>query len=71
MHDLEYLMDRTPYVLYGTPDFLIEKFKRLESLGYTELLLGIEGMAHEDNLRAIEMIGKHVMPAFEREPAAV
>jgi alkanesulfonate monooxygenase SsuD/methylene tetrahydromethanopterin reductase-like flavin-dependent oxidoreductase (luciferase family) len=71
MHDLEYLMERTPYVLYGTPDFLIEKFKRLESLGYTELLLGIEGMSHEANMKAIEMIGEHVMPAFEREPLVV
>ena len=71
MDDLDYLMERTPYVLYGTPDFLIEKFKRLESLGYTELLLGIEGMSHEANMHAIEMIGQHVMPAFEREPAAV
>ena len=71
MDDLEYLMERTPYVLYGTPEFLIEKFKRLESLGYTELLLGIEGMSHEANLRAIEMIGEHVIPAFRREPAVL
>ena len=70
MDDLDYLMEKTPYILFGTPDFLIEKFKRLESLGYTELLLGIEGMSHEANLRAIEMLGKHVLPAFAREPAA-
>jgi hypothetical protein len=71
MDDLDYIMEKTPYVLFGTPDFLIEKFKRLESLGYTEMLLGIEGMSHEDNMKAIEMLGKHVLPAFEREPAAV
>jgi hypothetical protein len=70
MEDLDYIMEKTPYVLFGTPDFLIEKFRRLESLGYTELLLGIEGMSHEANMRAIEMLGKHVLPAFEREPAA-
>ncbi len=67
MHDLDYLMDRSPYVLFGTPDFLIEKFKRLEAMGYTELLLGIEGMSHQAHLDAIEMIGKHVMPAFSRD----
>jgi len=71
MHDLGYIMERTPYVLFGTPDFLIEKFKRLESMGYTELLLGIEGMAHEANMRAIEMLGTHVLPAFAREPETV
>ncbi|HEX4520603.1 MAG TPA: LLM class flavin-dependent oxidoreductase [Gaiellaceae bacterium] len=70
-HDLDYIMEKTPYVLFGTPDFLIEKFKRLEAMGYTEMLLGIEGMSHEANLRAIEMLGKHVLPAFDREPATV
>ena len=71
MDDLDYIMEKTPYILFGTPDFLIEKFRRLESLGYTELLLGIEGMTHEANMNAIEMLGKHVLPAFERESAAV
>jgi len=70
MTDLDYIMEKTPYILFGTPDFLIDKFRRLESLGYTEMLLGIEGMSHEANLRAIEMLGKHVLPAFSREPAA-
>jgi len=70
MDDLEYLMEKTPYVLFGTPDFLIDKFRRLESLGYTEMLLGIEGMSHEANMNAIEMLGKHVLPTFEREAAA-
>jgi len=69
MDDLDYIMEKTPYVLFGTPDFLIEKFRRLEAMGYTELLLGIEGMTHEANMRAIEMLGKYVMPAFAREPA--
>jgi alkanesulfonate monooxygenase SsuD/methylene tetrahydromethanopterin reductase-like flavin-dependent oxidoreductase (luciferase family) len=69
MDDLDYIMEKTPYILFGTPDFLIEKFRRLEAMGYTEMLLGIEGMSHEDNLRAIEMLGKHVLPAFDREAA--
>ena len=71
MDDLDYIMEKTPYVLFGTPDFLIDKFRRLESMGYTELLLGIEGMSHEANLRAIETLGTHVLPAFAREPAAL
>ena len=66
MLDLDYIMERSPYVLFGTPDFLIEQFKRFEAMGYTELLLGIEGMTHENNLKAIDMLGKHVLPAFDR-----
>jgi hypothetical protein len=36
-------------------------------MGYTEILLGIEGMSHENNLKAIEMLGRHVFPAFDRD----
>lgn len=67
MHDLEYIMEKTPYIMFGTPDFLIERFERLQGLGYTEMLLGIEGMTHDANMRAIEMLGRHVLPAFEDE----
>jgi hypothetical protein len=33
------------------------------------MLLGIEGMTHEDNMRAIEMLGRHVLPVFAAEAA--
>ncbi|MBM3679363.1 MAG: LLM class flavin-dependent oxidoreductase, partial [Actinobacteria bacterium] len=66
MLDLEHIMEKTPYVMIGTPDFLIEKFKRLETLGYTEIGCGIEGMTHEAHMRTIEMLGRHVLPAFDR-----
>ncbi len=62
--DLPYINERSPYVSVGDPDFLIERFKRLESLGYQEVMLRIDGMGHETNLRSIEMFGKHVIPAF-------
>ena len=72
MDDLDYLMDASPYVMAGTPDFLIERIKRLERMGYTEILLGIEGMSHEMHKSAIEMIGEYVIPEFrasaERAP---
>jgi alkanesulfonate monooxygenase SsuD/methylene tetrahydromethanopterin reductase-like flavin-dependent oxidoreductase (luciferase family) len=62
--DLAYINARSPYVSIGDPDFLIERFRRLESLGYDEVLLRIDGMGHETNLRSIEMFGEHVIPAF-------
>jgi alkanesulfonate monooxygenase SsuD/methylene tetrahydromethanopterin reductase-like flavin-dependent oxidoreductase (luciferase family) len=62
--DLDYIMERTPYVMIGTPEFLIRQLKRIESFGYNELLLGIEGMSHEANMRAIELLGREVLPAF-------
>lgn len=66
MTDLDTIMEKTPYVMIGTPDFLIERFKRLESLGYTEIGCGVEGMTHEAAMRTIEMLGRHVLPAFDR-----
>jgi alkanesulfonate monooxygenase SsuD/methylene tetrahydromethanopterin reductase-like flavin-dependent oxidoreductase (luciferase family) len=69
IHDLDYIMAASPYVLAGTPEFLIEQIERLESLGYTEFLMGIDGMGHEANSRAIEMIGRHVLPHFRERDA--
>jgi len=51
-----------PYILFGTPDDLIEHAVRLHSLGATELILRIDGLGHEHNMAAIEMIGRHVLP---------
>jgi len=61
-HDVEYLVENSPSVLVGDPDSLIEKFKRLEEMGVDELLLRIDGFGHERNMRAIELIGKEVLP---------
>jgi alkanesulfonate monooxygenase SsuD/methylene tetrahydromethanopterin reductase-like flavin-dependent oxidoreductase (luciferase family) len=58
------LIDRSPYVTVGTPDFFIERAKRLESYGYTEFLLGMDGMPHEQIMSCLELIGTRVIPAF-------
>jgi alkanesulfonate monooxygenase SsuD/methylene tetrahydromethanopterin reductase-like flavin-dependent oxidoreductase (luciferase family) len=62
--DLPYINERSPYVSIGDPDFLISRFQLLESLGYDEVMLRIDGMGHATNLRSIEMFGAHVIPAF-------
>jgi alkanesulfonate monooxygenase SsuD/methylene tetrahydromethanopterin reductase-like flavin-dependent oxidoreductase (luciferase family) len=64
LDDLDYIMERTPYVMIGTPEFLIRQLQRIKSFGYNELLLGIEGMEHDVNMRAIEMLGRDVLPAL-------
>jgi len=62
--DMAYINDRSPYVSVGTPDFLVERFKRLEKLGYNEVFLRIDGMGHETHKRSLEMFGKYVIPEF-------
>ena len=63
-HDLPFLMEHNPYFHIGTPDFITERFRRLEAMGLDELILRIDGMGHEANMRTIEAVGEHVIPAF-------
>ena len=64
IHDLDFLMEYNPYFHIGPPDFLVERFLRLQAMGVDELILRIDGMGHEANMKAIEMIGEHVIPAM-------
>ena len=64
--DVPFLMEFNPYFHIGTPEFLVERFKRLEAMGLNELILRIDGMGHERNMATIEMIGEHVILHFER-----
>jgi alkanesulfonate monooxygenase SsuD/methylene tetrahydromethanopterin reductase-like flavin-dependent oxidoreductase (luciferase family) len=62
--DMDYLNTVAPYISVGDPDFLVERFERLESLGYDAVILRIDGMGHETNLRSLELFGKYVIPEF-------
>jgi alkanesulfonate monooxygenase SsuD/methylene tetrahydromethanopterin reductase-like flavin-dependent oxidoreductase (luciferase family) len=64
MRDLDYLIDAAPYISVGTPDDLIERAKRLHEMGADDVLWRIDGMGHEANMRAIEMVGLHVLPTL-------
>jgi alkanesulfonate monooxygenase SsuD/methylene tetrahydromethanopterin reductase-like flavin-dependent oxidoreductase (luciferase family) len=68
--DYRFLMEHTPTVMLGTPDELIERIKRLQAMGIGEIVLRIDGMGHTQNRKAIELIGKYVIPEF-RNPSAI
>jgi alkanesulfonate monooxygenase SsuD/methylene tetrahydromethanopterin reductase-like flavin-dependent oxidoreductase (luciferase family) len=68
--DYRFLMDHTPTVMLGTPDELIKRIKRLEAMGIGEVVLRIDGMGHTQNRKAIELIGKYVIPEF-RYPSSI
>jgi alkanesulfonate monooxygenase SsuD/methylene tetrahydromethanopterin reductase-like flavin-dependent oxidoreductase (luciferase family) len=61
--DLSFLVDRSPYVSIGDPDFFIERCRQLAEIGYDELIVRVDGMGHEKHMQTIELIGKHVIPA--------
>lgn len=62
--DLDYLIDCSPYITMGTPDDLIERAARLAGMGVSEVLYRVDGFGHEENMKTIEMIGKHVIPSI-------
>ena len=65
--DLDYLIGLAPYISIGTPEFLIERFRHLKSLGADEILMRIDGMGHDVNLRAIDTIGRRVIAALNAD----
>lgn len=70
-HDINYLNNHTTAVLCGDPDAWIERLKRYEAMGVTEIVIGLDGISHEDIMRNIEMIGRHVIPHFKYPHAIV
>ncbi|MGD9735021.1 MAG: LLM class flavin-dependent oxidoreductase [Solirubrobacterales bacterium] len=63
--DLAYVVDRAPYVSIGDPDFFVERCHRLAGMGVDEFILEIDGLGHERHMRAIELIGREVIPRIK------
>lgn len=56
--DLDYVVGSCPYISFGTPDFMVERIRRSERLGDTEVPLRIDEMGHDVHMRSIETFGK-------------
>jgi alkanesulfonate monooxygenase SsuD/methylene tetrahydromethanopterin reductase-like flavin-dependent oxidoreductase (luciferase family) len=63
--DLEYVVESAPYFMVGTPDYLLERLRRLQRMGVNEVLLRIDGMGHEINMQSIEAFGTRVIPRLQ------
>jgi alkanesulfonate monooxygenase SsuD/methylene tetrahydromethanopterin reductase-like flavin-dependent oxidoreductase (luciferase family) len=70
-HDLDFVLELAPYLSFGTPDFLVERFRRAAELGYDEVILRVDGFGHEAVMRSIELFGREVIAAFAATPADV
>jgi alkanesulfonate monooxygenase SsuD/methylene tetrahydromethanopterin reductase-like flavin-dependent oxidoreductase (luciferase family) len=60
--DLRFMIDRAPYITIGDPDFFVERIQRLEEMGVDEFILEIDGLGHDKQMQAIELIGREVLP---------
>jgi alkanesulfonate monooxygenase SsuD/methylene tetrahydromethanopterin reductase-like flavin-dependent oxidoreductase (luciferase family) len=62
--DIKALVARTPNVLVGTSEQIIEKIERLESMGYDDVGFRIDGHTHEGIMEQLERWGKYIIPHF-------
>jgi alkanesulfonate monooxygenase SsuD/methylene tetrahydromethanopterin reductase-like flavin-dependent oxidoreductase (luciferase family) len=62
--DFDHLIERSPYFTVGTPEFFVERCRRLEAMGVDEVILEVEGLNHDLHMQTIELVGKHVIPHF-------
>ncbi len=60
--DFDYLLTETPSIMIGTPDDFVRRIERLEAMGIDEILMRIDGVAHEDIMRSFRLIGEEVIP---------
>jgi alkanesulfonate monooxygenase SsuD/methylene tetrahydromethanopterin reductase-like flavin-dependent oxidoreductase (luciferase family) len=67
--DLDFLLTETPSVMIGTPEDFRERLRRLEEMGVDEVLMRVDGVAHEDITRSLELIGQEVIPAVQTATA--
>jgi alkanesulfonate monooxygenase SsuD/methylene tetrahydromethanopterin reductase-like flavin-dependent oxidoreductase (luciferase family) len=72
--NFDYLLDGG-MILCGTPDDLKARIAEFEQAGATQILMAtsVGGIAHQDVVRSIDLIGQEVIPHFQttRTPATV
>lgn len=61
-NDMDYLLTQTPSVMVGTPADFIARIGDLKARGVDEVLLRVDGVAHEEIMKSIDLIGKEVIP---------
>ncbi len=56
-------------LLCGTPDEVCEQIKAYEKTGVDQLVFGVPNhLNKEETIECLEMFGKHVIPAFDKDP---
>jgi alkanesulfonate monooxygenase SsuD/methylene tetrahydromethanopterin reductase-like flavin-dependent oxidoreductase (luciferase family) len=65
IHDPDWLIEESGTVLCGSPDTLVRQIKRYQELGATEVIIRLDGVGHEKVIKALDLIGRHVIPKFQ------
>lgn len=68
MRNFDYLIETGPYFMVGTPDEIISRCRRMHEMGIDDVVWRIDGMGHENNMKALKIIGDHVLPELHSWP---
>lgn len=68
MTNLDFLVDSAPYIMVGTPDDIIKQCRKVYEMGIDDVIWRVDGMGHDVNKAALEMLGKHVIPELHSWP---
>lgn len=65
LQDLDYLVEESAEVIAGDPNDCVRQIKRFADLGADEIILGIDGLPHDQLMQSIRLFGQYVIPHFK------
>ena len=63
--DWDYLIEESASVVCGSPDTVIRQLERYVDLGIDEILFHLDSVPHHEIMKAIDLIGRYVIPYFK------
>ncbi|KQX18570.1 MULTISPECIES: LLM class flavin-dependent oxidoreductase [unclassified Sphingomonas] len=63
--DWDYLINESASLVCGSPDTVIRQLERYVDLGIDEILFHLDSVPHAEIMKAIDLIGRHVIPYFK------
>lgn len=63
--DWDYLINDSASLVCGSPDTVIRQLEKYVDLGIDEILFHLDSVPHSEIMKAIDLIGRHVIPYFK------
>lgn len=63
--DWDFLIEESASVVCGSPDTVIRQLERFVDLGIDEILFHLDSVPHSEIMKAIDLIGRYVIPHFK------
>lgn len=63
--DWDYLINESASVVCGNPDTVIRQLEKYVDLGIDEILFHLDSVSHAEIIKAMDLIGRYVIPHFK------